>query len=40
MKDEPRNPLKGLGRRLKLHIIIPILYAAILIAVLIIGQCK
>ena len=29
------NPLKGLGKKLKLHIIIPILYAIVLIAVLI-----
>ncbi len=40
MKDDTGNPLNGLGRRLRLHLIIPILYAAVLIAALIIGQSK
>jgi hypothetical protein len=32
------NPLKGLGQRLKLHILIPIIYAAVLITVFIVTQ--
>jgi hypothetical protein len=33
-----KNPLKGLGTRLKLHVIIPIVYAVIMVAVFIITQ--
>lgn len=35
-----RNPLRGMGEKLKLHIIIPILYAVILITVFIVSTCK
>jgi len=31
-----KNPLKGLGARLKLHVVIPIIYAVILITILMI----
>jgi hypothetical protein len=29
--EGPKNPLKGLGARLKLHVILPIIYAVVLI---------
>ena len=32
------NPLKGMGKKLKLHVIIPIIYAVTLIAMFIITQ--
>lgn len=35
-----RNPLKGMGQKLKLHFIIPIIYAVILITVFIVSTCK
>jgi hypothetical protein len=38
--DDTRNPLKGLGRKLKLHIIIPVLYVVIMIVALIISHGK
>lgn len=31
-----RNPLKGIGKKLKLHVIIPVIYAVILITVFVI----
>lgn len=40
MKDKPRNPLKGLGKRLGLHIIIPALYVLIMIVALAMGYGK
>ena len=40
MKEEPRNPFKGIGRRLKLYIIIPVLYIVCMLVALIIGHCK
>ncbi len=36
--EDARNPLKGLGRKLKLHIIIPALYFLIMILALILGH--
>jgi hypothetical protein len=33
-----KNHLKGLGERLKLHVVIPILYAVILITIFIIAH--
>jgi hypothetical protein len=32
-----KNPLKGLGQRLKLHVVIPILYAVLLISVFVVS---
>ncbi len=34
--ENSRNPLKGLGQKLKLHVIIPVTYAVILITIFII----
>jgi hypothetical protein len=34
--ETPKNPLRGLGKELRLHIIIPVIYAVILISVFII----
>jgi len=34
--ETPKNPLRGLGKKLRLHIIIPVIYAVILISVFII----
>jgi hypothetical protein len=36
--EDTRNPLKGLGRKLKLHFIIPALYVLIMILALIFGH--
>jgi hypothetical protein len=36
--EESKNPLKGLGARLKLHVVIPIIYVFILITILIISH--
>jgi hypothetical protein len=36
--EAAKNPLRGLGQKLQLHVIIPIIYAIVLMTVFIITQ--
>jgi hypothetical protein len=38
--ETPENPFRGLGKKLKLHVIIPIIYAVVLITVFIITHVQ